>query len=334
MVYKREIPRLRPLYGRRTRDLSLLNSSASRNRCELIKLNNLHFQSKIKSSVIITNMDLTNIDTINNLLKEESTSPQKQFGQNFLLDKEVLQKLVEGAEITNEDIVVEVGPGIGTVTKELAEQAEQVYTFEIDKGKLPVLARTLKKYSNVSVINQDFLQVHFEKFLKENEIKKYKFVSSLPYNISKKILQILLETKVKPAIISVLIQKEVAEKYVPKKPDKQTFLSNYLQLFAKGEIVHTFGPESFFPAPTVNSAILKIIVDKEAKINRKLVRFIKSGFSRPRKKVSNVLAGVLHKETGEINEVFNIINLPENSRAENLSIDNWKVLFNQLKKNE
>lgn len=277
-------------------------------------------------------MDLTNIDTINSLLKEESTSPQKQFGQNFLLDKEVLKKLVDSANITNDDVVIEVGPGIGTVTKKLAELAKQVYTFEIDREKLPILTRTLKKYSNVNVINQDFLQVYFRRFLEENGIKKYKFVSSLPYNISKKILQILLETEVRPEIISVLIQKEVAEKYVPTKMTKQTFLSNYLQLFAKGEIVHTFGPNSFFPAPTVNSAILKIVVNKDADVNRDLVRFIKSGFARPRKKVLNVLTGVLHMEKTELQKIFQEINLSENSRAKNLSSENWKFLFNQLKK--
>lgn len=274
-------------------------------------------------------MDLTNLDTIRNLLSSAKTAPRKEFGQNFLINREILEELVKSAQITRDENILEVGPGIGTVTIELAKQGTQLYTFELDKEKIPILKQTLKRFENIEVINEDFLQTNLPEFLQKRNIINYKFVSSLPYNIAKKILQIILETETKPDLISVIIQKEVAEKYVPKK-NKETFLSNYLKLFAKGEIIKTFGPENFFPAPKVESALLRIIVDKSAEPDKRLIKFIKIGFLNPRKKLINTLSTNFKKPSSEVRLMFEKESIPENARAENLNLNDWKSLFEQL----
>lgn len=274
-------------------------------------------------------MDLTNKETIINLLTESGAEPKKFFGQNFLINNDVLQQMVETAEITPEDIVIEVGPGLGTATKELAKRAKTVYAFEIDEQKLPILERTLKEFNNVVIINQDFLEVNLPEFFQSANIKRYKFVSSLPYNISKKILKILLELENKPELISVLIQKEVADKYIGEKNDR-TFLSNYLELFGTGGIVDVVIPESFYPAPKVTSAILKIKVNSGAEVNREFVKFLKSGFLNPRKKLLNNLSGTLKLNTDDLRTIFKELKLNENIRAQNLSLEEWRQLFQQI----
>ncbi len=273
-------------------------------------------------------MDLTNLETIKQLLGKFATSAEKKFGQNFLIDREVLFNLVQAAELENDDTVIEVGPGIGTVTKELAINAKKVYAFEIDENKLPILEETLKEHTNTVVINKDFLQVELNEFLKEMGIESYKFVSSLPYNISKRILQVILESENKPEIISVLIQKEVAEKYVPSK--NRTFLSNYLELLGEGKIVMTFGPNSFFPEPKVESAVLQIIPKKDTELDRELVKFIKNGFRNPRKKLLNVIKSIYRDVNWQI--AFKDSGLEENARAEDLGLDSWINLYNYYKK--
>lgn len=273
-------------------------------------------------------MDLTNLDTIKQLLGKFSTIAEKKFGQNFLIDREVLFNLVAAAELSDEDTVIEVGPGIGTVTKDLAINAKTVYTFEIDENKLPILEETLKENTNTVVICNDFLQLDLNEFLEKTSIKNYKFVSSLPYNISKRILQVMLETENKPDIISVLIQKEVAEKYVPGK--NRTFLSNYLELLGEGKIIMTFSPNSFFPEPKVDSAILQIIPKKDAKLDKDLIKFIKNGFRNPRKKLLNVLVSIYRDKDWK--KAFKDLVIQENARAENLTLENWNLLFSYLNK--
>ncbi len=235
--------------------------------------------------------------------------------------------MVDAANIEKDDVVIEVGPGIGTVTKELAKKSKQIFAFEIDKEKLPILTETLNDFPNVKVIEKNILDVNIDEFVKENGIERFKFVSSLPYNIAKRILKNILESENKPEIISVLIQKEVAEKYVPNK-DNRTFLSNYLELFADGEIVQNIGPEAFFPAPEVDSSILQIIPKGCVNVDNGLIKFIKNGFLNPRKKLSNVLASIYRDIDWK--NVFNEKEFDENVRAEDLKLDDWIKLYEVL----
>lgn len=272
-------------------------------------------------------MDLTNLETIRSLLKEFSTTAEKKFGQNFLIDREVLFNLVQSADLDKNDSVIEVGPGIGTVTKELAINSKEVFSFEIDENKIPILDQTLKENNNTVVFNKDFLEINLGDFLKETEIKSYKFVSSLPYHLSKRILQMVLESENKPELISVIIQKEVAENYVPDQGG--TFLSNYLKLLGEGKIIMTFGSDSFYPEPKVDSAILQITPRKDTRLDRDLVKFIKNGFHTPRKKLSNVLNSIYRKVNWDT--VFKDLGLDTNVRAENLEIETWVKLYKYLK---
>jgi 16S rRNA (adenine1518-N6/adenine1519-N6)-dimethyltransferase len=272
-------------------------------------------------------MELTDVKTIEKLLRKFGTETVKDYGQNFLIDEEILKTLIETSQIEKDDIVLEVGTGIGTVTKELSKKAKFVFSFEIDKGKIPLLKETLSDCQNVKIINEDFLSINLDEFLKQNNIEKYKFVSSLPYNISKKILQNILEAKNKPEIISVIIQKEVAYKYVPSK--NKTFLSNYLELLGIGKIIKDFGPESFLPEPKVDSSVLKIVPNQEFERNNEIVRFIKNGFLNPRKKLLNSISNIYKEKDWK--EIFKNSNLDENIRAEALKLEDWITLFKNFK---
>jgi len=249
---------------------------------------------------------------------------KKQFGQNFLKDEYWAMSLVKSAEIKSEDIVFEIGAGQGIVTKELAKYAKKVYALDIDTSLIGFLEKMFKGSPNVEILNQDILTWDFLKVIKD---KKYKVVSSLPYNVAKKILRIFLTSINSPEVISVIIQKEVADNYLAQ-PPKSTFLSNFVNIYADVNFIEDIPSYAFYPEPKVQSAIICI---KKHKVKyqepNKLLSFIKLGYANPRKMLLNNVASSLKKPKEEVAALFKDSKIDLKSRPENLSLDKWQTLY-------
>ena len=220
---------------------------------------------------------------------------QKRFGQNFLIDAHVLEKIVSAAGITKDDCVLEIGPGIGTMTQYLAESAGQVIAVEIDTNLLPILADTLKDYSNVKVINQDILKVDINELVKEyNNGRPIKVVANLPYYITTPIIMGLFESNVPIDNITVMVQKEVADR-MQVGPGSKDYgaLSLAVQYYAKPEIVANVPPNCFIPRPNVGSAVIRLTRYEEppvqVKDEKKMFALIRASFNQRRKTLVNGL---------------------------------------------
>lgn len=186
---------------------------------------------------------------------------QKKFGQNFLIDTHVLDKIIDASGVTEDDFVLEIGPGIGTMTQYLCERAREVVAVEIDKNLIPILSDTLKNYSNVTVINEDILKLDICKLAEEkNQGKPIKVVANLPYYITTPIIMGLFESHVPIDSITIMVQKEVAER-MQEKPGSKEYgaLSLAVQYYAKPEIVANVPPNCFMPRPNVGSAVIRLI---------------------------------------------------------------------------
>ena len=252
---------------------------------------------------------------------------KKQFGQNFLKDSYWAKLLVDSADLSENDVVIEIGSGHGIVTHEIAKVAKKVYALDIDTDLTEFLENKLNKKSNVVVMNQDILSWEF---LKEIGIRKYKVISSLPYNVAKKILKIFLTCKNPPTKVAVIIQKEVADNYLAKAP-RATFLGTFAQIYAKMEYVEDIPHDAFFPEPKVESTIITFTTHKPITKNPKeLIAFIKSGYSNPRKMLVNNLANYLHLPKEKIFSEMSACKLDGNMRPENLSLPDWQNLFSNL----
>ena len=220
---------------------------------------------------------------------------QKRFGQNFLIDAHVLEKIVSAAGITKDDCVLEIGPGIGTMTQYLAESAGQVIAVEIDTNLLPILADTLKDYSNVKVINQDILKVDINELVKEyNNGRPIKVVANLPYYITTPIIMGLFESNVPIDNITVMVQKEVADR-MQVGPGSKDYgaLSLAVQYYASPYIVANVPPNCFIPRPNVGSAVIRLTRYEEppvkVKDEKKMFSLIRASFNQRRKTLVNGL---------------------------------------------
>jgi len=229
---------------------------------------------------------------------------QKKFGQNFLIDTHVLDKIIDSAEITKDDCVLEIGPGIGTMTQYLAENAREVIAVEIDKNLIPILGDTLSSYDNVTIINEDILKVDIAKLAKEkNDNKPIKVVANLPYYITTPIIMGLFESHVPLDSITIMVQKEVADR-MKTGPGSKDYgaLSLAVQYYAKPEIVANVPPNCFMPRPNVGSAVIKLTRYEKPPVDVKnehyMFSLIRASFNQRRKTLVNGLTngGVATKE--------------------------------------
>ncbi len=291
--------------------------------------------------------------------------PDKSRGQNFLTDKNVLQKIVAAAELKSSDTVVEIGAGAGVLTTELVKKAKRVITFEIDKKLIPILREKLKNFDNVEIRNEnvlDFWQgargrslrggpdgiggdeailspiMRLLRFARNDRIAdpsdnskrimsdigflNYKLVANIPYNITSAILEKFLSTEQPPELIVLLVQREVAER-VCAKPGEMSILSVMTQYYGEPKIVARVPPSAFWPAPKVDSAILKIIVKKRwpAADEKKFWQIVKAGFSQRRKMLKNNLR-VLNDEK-KIAAAMRKAGIGEKARAQELGVEQW-----------
>lgn len=265
---------------------------------------------------------------------------QKKFGQNFLIDTHVLDRIIAAAEITKEDFVLEIGPGIGTMTQYLCENAREVAAVEIDKNLIPILEDTLKEYENVTVINQDILKMDIGKLAKEkNAGKPIKVVANLPYYITTPIIMGLFESHVPIDSITVMVQKEVADR-MQVGPGTKDYgaLSLAVQYYAKPEIVANVPPNCFMPRPKVGSAVIRLTRHQNPPVmvedEKFMFRIIRASFNQRRKTLVNGLNNSPEIAVSKENIAKAIEELGESAsiRGEALTLEQFAALSNLMRK--
>lgn len=255
--------------------------------------------------------------------------PSRSKGQNFLIEEEVYDRIVDSANIKKEDTVLEVGPGLGFLTLKLGQKAKKVLAVELDTKIFQFLQVMLQtqKIENIKVFNNDILQAKGEKFSK---MGKYKIVSNLPYNITSVFLRKFLSLSNKPELIVLMLQKEVAQRIVAQAPD-MSLLSVSVQFYAQAEILFEVNRDKFYPAPEVDSAVIRIktIANrlKNYEEEKKFFSILKIGFSAKRKMLKNNLSLGLKMDIKEIENILNQAGLDSKVRAEELTIDNWLNIY-------
>lgn len=263
---------------------------------------------------------------------------QKKFGQNFLIDTHVLDKIIDASGVTEDDFVLEIGPGIGTMTQYLCERAREVVAVEIDKNLIPILSDTLKNYSNVTVINEDILKLDICKLAEEkNQGKPIKVVANLPYYITTPIIMGLFESHVPIDSITIMVQKEVAER-MQEGPGSKEYgaLSLAVQYYAKPEIVANVPPNCFMPRPNVGSAVIRLTRHEkppvEVEDEKLMFRIIRASFNQRRKTLANGLnnSPEIHLPKEVIQESIVCLGVPENIRGEALSLEQFAELSNEI----
>ena len=272
------------------------------------------------------------------ILKKYNFNFQKRFGQNFLIDSHILEKIVESAEITKEDCVLEIGPGIGTMTQYLAESARKVIAVEIDKNLIPILGETLAEYDNVTVINEDILKLDINRLVEEeNAGKPIKVVANLPYYITTPIIMGLFESHVPLQSITVMVQKEVADR-MQVGPGSKDYgaLSLAVQYYAKPYIAANVPPNCFIPRPGVGSAVIRLTRYEEPPVTVKdeslMFKLIRASFNQRRKTLANGLnnSPEIHLPKEVIQESIVSLGVPENIRGEALSLEQFAELSNEI----
>ena len=261
---------------------------------------------------------------------------QKRFGQNFLIDAHVLEKIVSAAGITKDDCVLEIGPGIGTMTQYLAESAGQVIAVEIDTNLLPILTDTLRDYSNVKVINQDILKVDINELVKEyNNGRPIKVVANLPYYITTPIIMGLFESNVPIDNITVMVQKEVADRMQVGPGSKDCgALSLAVQYYASPYIVANVPPNCFIPRPNVGSAVIRLTRYQEPPVQVKdpklMFKLIRASFNQRRKTLQNGLnnSPEISFSKEEITKAIESLGVSPSVRGEALSLEQFAQLAN------
>lgn len=265
---------------------------------------------------------------------------QKKFGQNFLIDARVLEKIIDAAGITRDDLVLEIGPGIGTMTQYLAEHARQVVAVEIDSNLIPILGETLKDYENVLLINDDILKVDIKKLAEEyNEGRPIKVVANLPYYITTPIIMGLFESDVPIDNITVMVQKEVADR-MQVGPGTKDYgaLSLAVQYYAKPYIVANVPPNCFIPRPNVGSAVIRLTRHQEPPVQvtdaKLMFRLIRASFNQRRKTLQNGLnnSPEIAYSKERIIAAIESLGLSPTIRGEALTLEQFAQLANFLSK--
>jgi len=269
------------------------------------------------------------------LLKRFGLKADKRLGQNFLQDATVLQKIAECAEINDDDIVLEIGPGLGSLTRYLAVKARVVTAVELDPGLLPALQAVLTPHPNVRVVQGDILKLPISELIDQ---PGYIVAANIPYNITSAILRRLLESELKPRRMVLTIQKEVAGR-ICAAPGDLSLLALSVQVYGEARIAANIPAQAFHPVPKVDSAILRIEIYEEPLIPRAQLniffRLIKAGFGQKRKTLRNSLSSGLHIAASEAVDLLNSAGIEPMRRAETLSMDEWNGLcenFGRLEK--
>ena len=265
---------------------------------------------------------------------------QKKFGQNFLIDTHVLDKIITAANITKEDTILEIGPGIGSMTQYLCEKAGKVISVEIDKMLIPILQENLAQYDNFILINEDFLKLDIKNLLKEHNCNKVKVVANLPYYITTPIIMSLFENNIPIESITVMVQKEVAQR-MQASPGSKDYgaLSLAIQYYATTEIIANVPPNCFMPRPNVGSAVIKLTLrdDEPYPLNNKdlMFKLVRAAFNQRRKTLVNSIKNAANLDVNKesISAALEEMNLSPSIRGEALSLEEFCRLSNILSRN-
>ena len=276
--------------------------------------------------------DLTNIRELRNLLYTHHMQPNKSFGQNFLIDRATLQRIIEAAEINAGEQVLELGAGTGVLTRELARHARRVVAVELERDMLSLLAETTRNFANVELIERNLLYVDPAAIF---GAEAYKLVANLPYYITAPTFRHFLESANPPRLLVVMVQYEVAQRIVAA-PGDLSLLGVSIQFYGKPDIVAHVPARAFYPAPKVDSAILRVDLKDEVPLAHKqrdsFFRLVQAGFSERRKQIHNSLARGLHRKDAEVQAWLNAASIDPGRRAETLSIEEWLQLWHQMEK--
>lgn len=276
--------------------------------------------------------------TIQAIKEQHNFKLSKSLGQNFITDRNVIERIIEGACIGADDLVIEIGPGIGVLTAEAAEAAAKVVAIEIDKKLIPILAETLEEYDNIRILNQDVLKTDLNEIIqKEREADTFagdvKIIGNLPYYITTPIVMGLLESGVKAESITIMMQKEVADR-IKAEPGGKTYgaISVAVQYYCTVEQVAAVPKEVFIPRPKVDSAVLKLCIRKERPVElldeKALFACIKAGFGQRRKTLLNSLTGAVGMSREEVRTVLQSVGIDLARRAETLDMKEFAAIAN------
>ena len=280
-------------------------------------------------------------DETKTIMKKYGIKANKDLGQNFLINNEVVENIIKSSDVSKEDLIIEIGPGLGTLTKRLLENAGKVICIELDKKMIKILNDRFGDYSNFEIINDDVLKVDLNKIIKENlnnNIKKAKIVANLPYYITTPIIMKLLEDKLDIDSIVVMIQKEVAERLIETPGGKNTgAITHTIFYYCESEKVMEVPNSSFIPEPEVTSEVIKMKLRKKPAVEldnpKVMFMIIKSAFMQRRKTLLNSITNAqvfTNKQEGL--EILKNLNLEENVRAENLKLEDYANIAREIEK--
>jgi len=286
-------------------------------------------------------MDPVSRRFIKKLLSKRSLQPLKRLGQHFLIDKKVLQRIIRAANLKPGDIVLEIGPGIGTLTLELVKKVKKVLAVEKDSRMVEILKETLKSFGNIKIIQGDILKINPVSNLK---LKNYKIVANIPYYLTSPLIRNFLEEKNQPKEMILMVQKEVAQRICAKPPESKrinpllhpslplghmSILAVSVQFYAQPKIMNFVSKKSFWPQPKVDSAIIKITPKKlltSQSFGNLFFKIVKAGFSQPRKQILNNLTKSLKLNKEEVKFWLQKNKILPEQRAETLTLKDWKNL--------
>jgi 16S rRNA (adenine1518-N6/adenine1519-N6)-dimethyltransferase len=277
---------------------------------------------------------------VRRLLKEFDIRPSKSLGQNFLVDRRALERIVEAAELGPEDIVLEIGPGLGTLTRLLAESARRVVAVELDQHLVEVLSQSLADRPNVEIVQGDILQLDPAELIRNTKrpcspgpLVPYKVVANLPYYITSAILRHLLTAKVRPKLMIVTVQLEVARR-ITAEPGDMSLLAVSVQFYGRPRIVARIKASAFYPSPQVDSAVIRIDLDGPPVVEvddvNNFFEVVRAGFAQRRKQLRNALSAELALPANEVAQALSRAGVDPKRRAQTLSIEEWAKVWEEM----
>jgi len=260
------------------------------------------------------------------ILRRYGIRPNPRLGQNFLIDSGALTKVIAAAGFTGDEVVLEVGAGLGALTRQLAREVRQVIAVEFDRRLIPVLEQMVENLRNVQLIAGDILSLDLEKLISE---QPYRVVANIPYNITSVLIRRLMESPRPAERVVLTVQREVAERIIAK-PGAMNLLAISVQLYGEPYVVARIPARAFYPKPKVDSAVLRVDVHPEPKVSRVLIpqlfRLARAGFGQKRKQLHNALAGRLNVAPAQIEVWLEEAAIRPQSRAQELSLEEWACL--------
>lgn len=265
-------------------------------------------------------MELTSRKIIKDIFKRHGLKPAKRFGQNFLVDKKAVRQIVDAAQLTDQDTVLEIGPGLGVITQELAQRAKKIIAVEKDQKMVEILKETLRDYNNIEIINADI------RMLNEGCSTSFKIVGNLPFYLTAPVIRQFLEAENQPEFMTLMVQKEVGQR-ICAKPPEMNLLAVSVQIYAEPKILAYIPRGSFWPEPKVDAALIKITPHaKPLLIKKEIMNFfkiVKDGFSQPRKQLLNNFSKNMTLNKQQTGEWLSQNGIAPERRAETLSVGDW-----------